>query len=123
LLNFGEKKKFYFLTRNKKMSYFQSYSYNSSIINGKQNELFLHQEKKNNQQTKKEFVAKKSDNGRVLSTLRGKTQNQEKWKIQKDDIKTIIEKPYQHFITWFPESRQKSLIEYPVLQKQSPFDH
>lgn len=64
------------------MSYFQSYY--SSNINGKQNELFLREEK-TNQQTKKQFVAKKSDHGKVLSTLRGKTQNQEKWKIQKDE--------------------------------------
>ena len=102
------------------MSYFQSYF--SSNINGKQNELFLRQEK-NNQQLKKEFVAKKSDNGRVLSTLRGKTQNQEKWKIQKDDIKTIVEKPYQHYITWFPESQpilEKSLVKYKT---HNPFDH
>ena len=109
------------MTRNKKMSYFQSYSYNSSNINGKQNELFLHQEKIN-QQTKKQFVAKKSDQGKVLSTLRGKTQNQEKWKIQKDE-EIIKEQPYNHYITWFPESQptlEKSLVTYKA---SNPFDH
>ena len=68
------------MTRNKKMSYFQSYF--SSNINGKQNELFLRQEK-NNQQLKKEFVAKKSDNGRVLSTLRGKPKIRKNGKYKK----------------------------------------
>lgn len=82
------------------MSHFQSYSYVSSNVNGKQNELFLHQTK-NDKEDKKNFVAKKSEQGKNIKTLRGKSRNDEKWTIQQEGQKSSIDKPFEDFETGF----------------------
>lgn len=85
------------------MSHFQSYSYVSSNVNGKQNELFLHQTK-NDKEDKKNFVAKKSEQGKNIKTLRGKSRNDEKWTIQQEGQKASIDKPFEDFENWFPQT-------------------
>jgi len=120
------------------MSHFQSYSYVSSNINGKQNELFL-QQVKNEKEDKKNFVAKKSNNGKNIKTLRGKSQNDEKWTIQQDEQKVTLDKPFQDFENWFftmppmppmpnlleqvsqINTQPNALITYNT--PNSPFDH
>ena len=122
------------------MSHFQSYSYVSSNINGKQNELFL-QQVKNEKEDKKNFVAKKSNNGKNIKTLRGKSQNDEKWTIQQDEQKVTLDKPFQDFENWFIGSMPNmpnlpNLASLPSLLEQqqsnalityntssNPFDH
>lgn len=99
------------------MSHFQSYSYVSSNVNGKQNELFLHQTK-NDKEDKKNFVAKKSEQGKNIKTLRGKSRNDEKWTIQQEGQKSSIDKPFEDFENWFPQASFGNLIhpmQFPQL--------
>lgn len=100
------------------MSHFQSYSYVSSNVNGKQNELFLHQTK-NDKEDKKNFVAKKSVQGKNIKTLRGKSRNDEKWTIQQDGQKTILDKPFQDFENWFPQAPFGNFLQqHPMLSQE-----
>lgn len=96
------------------MSHFQSYSYVSSNVNGKQNELFLHQTK-NDKEDKKNFVAKKSEQGKNIKTLRGKSRNDEKWTIQQEGQKASIDKPFEDFENWFPQTLNfGNLLHHPM---------
>ena len=101
------------------MSHFQSYSYVSSNVNGKQNELFLHQTK-NEKENKKNFVAKKSEQGKNIKTLRGKSRNDEKWTIQQEGQKASIDRPFQDFENWFPQNFGiDNFLQHPLLPHQS----
>jgi len=115
----SEKIKKNIFQRIKKMSHFQSYSYVSSNVNGKQNELFLHQTK-NDKEDKKNFVAKKSEQGKYAKTLRGKSRNDEKWTIQQEGQKASIDKPFQDFENWFPQTPNfTNLLQHPMINHQS----